>query len=129
MARLQSSKRAINIILFSHRKNTAENFSRNIKRNHRECKESYIADHLCGKRMCAEHLAAEEHEQNLHERYRQHDQKKSFVFTDIRQKTDTARSGVERIEYPAKNEQREKRGHKSNEITFKAVSCTNGRKD
>ncbi len=79
--------------------------------------------------MRAEHFSAEEDQQNLHGTNRKHDDQKTFVFSNICQKADTARSRVERIEDTAENEQGKECRHESNEIAFKAISHAHGGKD
>jgi hypothetical protein len=97
MARLHTSKRAIHIILTSHCKNTTENLSHDVKRNNGKGNEHDVTNDLRGKGVSTEHLTAEEDQQDLHGADGGHNEEKSFIFSDVRQEADTARSRIEGI--------------------------------
>jgi hypothetical protein len=66
--------------------------------------------------VCAKHRAAKKDQRELNRRYRHHDKKKSFIFSDMGKESNTARSGIKRIENAAENKKREKSRHKTDKI-------------
>ena len=76
----------------SHRENTSEHLSCDIERNNGKGKQHNVSNHIGTDGMGTEHRSAVEDEQDLYGADRKHDKQKAFVLSDMRQKTNTARS-------------------------------------